>query len=442
MSMIKRILLFLVFTYILNGQGNPDYKPVLFNIGISGGCSYNWQASEYSQLPGIPNGCTAGDTDCLKFRGGSGYGYAAGFSFVYPLNKSFEISASLNYLSISGSESFPEFIGYTGEAIAVNVEHIMETKYEILNFTPGIMIKPFDYIPLKLSIGIDILLIAGTNFLQYEKLSQDAVNAGVTFAGLEQQGKTLWNSQSGEIPESVNNGMGLNAAVAYNFKINQRITFTPEVKLSLALNSLNKVIDWTYLNINAGMSVSYSFLGKSQNEIFEDQRIKDSIDRYNQDKIRIRDSIASYLAEQERINDSILVYKARQEQIADSLSAAFEMENQAIGSNNTKITYQCCSILYYSGYDDGQTEKTLNLIREGIEELNKSEQYFIKRPLTAPKIEKIVEKDGKTRFRIISDCFASASEAEYILIESGLRIFLEDMVRGNKLSIYPSYKCN
>jgi hypothetical protein len=463
MIKIFLILFSLSFTQLI-AQADPDYKPPLFNIGANGAYIMNWQSSAFTELPGIPNGNVSSSSDNLQFTGGSGGGFSIGANFGLPFSNSMELMIKANYFNISSSETFNEFIGYAGGAnlTEVTVEHLMETTFNLVKITPGVIWKPFDGMPFKIGLGFDLSYILSTSFNQSEQLTGAAVGAGITFADIEQQGGTHWNDQTGSIPETPTLNFGVNLGVGYDYKLSDKMSVTPEIIYNMPFNSLNNKIDWTYSGIGGGITFYYTVYGKSQYEKLNEQRIKDSLERYEFEQNRREDSIANYLAERKRINDSIAEYKAlveekriqdslalyekEQQRIKDSLIAAREMENKTPEKipdfSNATDKYNCCTILFHSGYDRKVAEDIIAILRFRISELNKKDPYFKKNPIKEIKIDEITEKDGKMRFRVLSNCFGSASEAEYILIESGFHETLEELVRSSKIPIYPSYKCN
>jgi len=263
-----------------------DNSELSFKIGMGGGYLYSLQKSSFSTLPGIPNGWTGTDTSSMKFEGGKGSGFYFGAFIDKPIiNDQLSLGLNISYVTFKCIESIDEFIGFgygNNSSVPVIVSHYMETKFDMIRFTPNMSYQILQQIPIKVNLGIDVNLNIQNSFNQYESINSQATNAGINFSSIVSKGGTHWNSQTGNIPNTSNLNFGGNVGLGYEYQINRAFSICADISYGMLFTSLNSSLNWKNQTFAGGIKLSYSIYSGPKYE--KPVNTKDSIKPDNTEK--------------------------------------------------------------------------------------------------------------------------------------------------------------
>ncbi len=249
---IKLILKILIlhFTFISISKSS-ELSP--FNISFGASLSGNIYHSKFTTLTNY-NQCSAD----YRFA----FGLAPDFLFeaeYYNPRNLFGIKNStalkISYSDISANYFVEEFIGHyirDNDYLKTITEHRLKTKINAIILRPAISLHPFTKQLVSFQLGFHLGIPIDYNFSYEEKLKspEDAFFI---------DGSKTRNSISAELPQFTNILYGLNFGASYytfeldNWKIKSFIDFR------LGLNNLVNSLNWKYINLTAGLALTYTF---------------------------------------------------------------------------------------------------------------------------------------------------------------------------------------
>ncbi|MFC2130223.1 OmpA family protein [Bacteroidota bacterium] len=227
---MKRLLILTIIVLVSFLNLKAQEKP-LYYIGGYAAFNYNIHWANFQKLGDIPN-C------CPLFESGTGYGFAAGGLFEYPIMDEVLIGARLGVSTIGALLTKAESIGLTrvirdGQEVSVDVttDHTIDSKIFTIGFEPYINYKFFGVLNSYLGIKLSYMLSGKID--QNEKIiSPD----NVTFL----DGRVIQNDfYDIDIPE-MNSLLFFGVfGLGYDLPVSQTIILTPEVRYNLPLNDIS-----------------------------------------------------------------------------------------------------------------------------------------------------------------------------------------------------------
>lgn len=448
------VLLLLMCAFTVHSQ-NRKWS---FKAGLFGGYNYVTQQSEFSALPGIPNGASASDTTKILFQGGKGGGLTIGALFEMPFHELIDLQIKAAYVSFKGTEEINEFIGFAAVNNSVGSEyviHTMETNYGIIQLSPGVVFKPFD--SFQIGVGANLGIIAGKTFKQYERLNDEAVNSGITFTSL----KNNWNDQSGDIPEASSINFALTGSLGFEIPITDEISAVPEAGFQLPLNSYNNTIDWKATLISGAVQIKYTMFTEPKpikKEIRDTVYRKPVVDSF---KIELEQLNAFYL---KKLNDVLktgtMFSKAEKDSLNDSYSSRIiSMNNQRIKKslkeayNDSLLTNlanlidereppcSCARLTFLTTLIESEAKSTYSFILSYFEKnKDKSESGMLLQRIH-PEVESYIDKQGKKKYRVRSVCFNKLSQADKFFYNKIIQTLISEMLDKKLIKTIPASEC-
>ncbi len=199
--------------------------------------------ADFGKLPGVP-GC------CPNYTSGKGYGYAAGLYYESALTKSLSWQLRLGWSNINGLMTREEVIGNTYDenlnTIEAFSEHRLNTSMNIIELTPTIVTRPYDF-PATLNYGFQLGYVLTSTYDQSEEIIRPS---DARFL----DGSTTRNEFDGDIENASSFFLAGYLSLIYSTKISEKVTMRPEVGLSYNFNNLAEDITWKAHSIRAGVS--------------------------------------------------------------------------------------------------------------------------------------------------------------------------------------------
>lgn len=212
-------------------------------IGVYNLFQIHTHNADFGKLPGIP-GC------CPNYGSGSGYGYAAGVYYESAFSKNVSWQMRLGWSNINGLMTREEAIGNTYDenfnTIEAVSEHRLNTSMNIIEITPTIITRPYDF-PMTLNYGFQIGYVLTSTYDQSEELIRPS---DARFL----DGSSTRNEFDGDIENAANFFFAGYLSLIYSTKISEKVTMRPEVGLSYNFNNLAEDVTWKAHSIRAGVS--------------------------------------------------------------------------------------------------------------------------------------------------------------------------------------------
>jgi outer membrane protein OmpA-like peptidoglycan-associated protein len=229
-------------------KDNQDSLELKSYYGLLVGYNYNYHATDFRTLPGVPS-C------CPKYENGSGSGFYAGGIFDYPLNYLMQVTARITY-----SQMYAKFYAYEetpvlldGKEAIGEFEHYVDTKFSDFGIEPLFTYKPWNN-DLGIHAGFRLSFLTSSDYYQIEKITKPADRG--TFL----DGRTYRNQNYGTLSDSLNNvQFSFKLGVSYKLPFNKQhsLFVVPELFYTYHFNDLVQGRKWQVHQFSIGVSVKY-----------------------------------------------------------------------------------------------------------------------------------------------------------------------------------------
>ena len=245
---MKKILIALVFFYfafnICIAQQN-EQKSTLW-IGMFGGVNFNQHTADFQGLPGIPS-C------CPRYENGTGTGFTIGGLLEIPLFVDASLAIRPNFSSYNAELTSKEFnpVRLANETIGqAEFNHILVSNFSAISFDALLQYKILNR--LGMMGGIRLGLLSSGTFSQSEKITSDN--------GTFQNGRTVQNEYSGDIPSMSSLNAGLTLGIFYDLMLNtqQTLKLVPEAQFSYGITPMVSGLSWNNHYFRIGVALKYS----------------------------------------------------------------------------------------------------------------------------------------------------------------------------------------
>ena len=225
--------------------------------GIFGDIHSNQHISDFSRLPSIPN-C------CPTFQNGMNEQFAGTIGFHIPLSHSFILRPSLTMWD--GTLRYSEFTkgGIGGQIVDVEIGHSIESSIRSAGLEALYVQNLFS--TFQAGIGCRVDYVYQSSYSQQEELLQPSN------MGNWNNGSTIRNANSGDIPESSNIAIAPILSLHWTFPANKAktILISPEFMATYNLIPIINNYDWNVLALRFGCAVTFmknNIVDTSRNEI-------------------------------------------------------------------------------------------------------------------------------------------------------------------------------
>lgn len=249
----KTTLMCALFLLLINSEmpAKEEYTP--YSIKAGGLFQSNFYFSDFTEFEGYSS-C------CQNYNYAFGLGYSGFLGVEYLFTEGLfglKTSADLlvSYQNISANydieEKFANIINGNSFVDGI-LSNTLNPQIYLFLLEPGIIIEPFNQIPMSLRLGLQFGVPLGMTFTQQAKIiSPDWIY-------FKETGSKIKYDYSGDIPNPSKFYFGLNLSAKYSLmKISNRFSISPIVAIHYGLTNLVSDKDWKYASIQLGLSVDY-----------------------------------------------------------------------------------------------------------------------------------------------------------------------------------------
>ncbi|MDC1068963.1 hypothetical protein OAQ99_07375 [Candidatus Kapabacteria bacterium] len=338
--------------------------------------------------------------------------YIYGFTDVN-LSSYFDFEFRYGFSSFNTMLTEGEFIGnveINGETSPVNTIHNIDLKISMLTIEPVISLKPLKNYPIKIKFGHQIGLINTIDYSQFEKLTQEEIDRGITFTDGEVDQGVTRNNINGNLTE-IKPYLAISMGLAYEYRVGKSLYLIPEVAYYYNYSDIIDNAIWTVNNFSMGLSVAYFINPGSyidQDELEQREKfITDSLDNIK------------LIAHEKAITDSLNLEKQRSKQLAIEKEQLIKRKLKEEKLNALKIEKE-------------------NKLKE--DELNKEKNLLLTQKDNSKIIEKPIDVDS-TCYSIIFESLDSRDDAQNILnnlnkLDLNTKVFIETWVNPTSKTKY------
>lgn len=225
-------------------------KPLLrFGLGANFDLA-NHNATNLT-LPGVPTCCTG-------FNGVSAGGLALSGEMGLPIADRLDILVKLTYMSTSSTMTEEEVttVRSGNQAVTTPFRHTLESNLGFIMLEPGVEWRPT--LNFGLVGGLRVGTLLGATYTQEERIVDASL--GYTY----ENGSTVRNASSGDIPETSSFQFGLLLGARYHFYLtaNGSLQLVPEVFYAPLFTNVVADRSWSVSSFRAGLSLVYTIFAK------------------------------------------------------------------------------------------------------------------------------------------------------------------------------------
>lgn len=212
--------------------------------GVFGDIHSNQHITNFSRLPGIPN-C------CPRYTHGMNEQFAGTIGFHLPLSSIFILRPS--FTMWDGTLRYSEFTkgGIAGQIVDVEIGHSIENSIRSAGLE--LLFAQSLYSTLQACIGIRADYIYQSSFSQKEELIRPST------IGIWNNGSTIRNSYSGDLPDASNLAIAPIISLHWTFPANtaKTVLISPEFMATYNLIPTIKSYEWNVLALRLGCAITF-----------------------------------------------------------------------------------------------------------------------------------------------------------------------------------------
>ncbi|MFA6571211.1 MAG: OmpA family protein [Bacteroidota bacterium] len=255
--------LLLVIAGITYSGNNAFSEEPVFYLGGFAGLNYNIHSAHFKELPPVPNCCT-------MFDGGTGWGFAVGGLFDYPLSRALSLSARIGYSTLNAKLLVHNTnIGYTIEndtletVVPIAVDHTIDSKIAVISLEP--LVNYRFYNNFIGTAGLRLSYVSTAKFSQKEEI----ISPDEAFF-LNSRSKVQNEYNNLDIPDAKSFLAFGVIGLGYELPIGRNTFLIPEVLFYIPFMDISSVT-WKQMNLQIGASVKIPIYPPSEKPVAKEK---------------------------------------------------------------------------------------------------------------------------------------------------------------------------
>jgi len=254
MKFITRLFIFIIFTQILNAEGDTLFKNELIGIHPKAGINFNFYNLNLSRFFGA--------VDCGVFSEGSGSSYFGELQLERAIDETFQITLSTAYIDRSGSFSvenqFKSRDLNTNEVITVTTQNKINTDITFFEIIPELKYVIFPKLingPFRVGFGPRFSIPMIKKFDQKEHIISPSSAVFINSSGIRNQTRDM---ADGDILTMNSLQYGLRIALDNLLKIGGDNYFTQTLSFDYNLSNVTSDTEWKIYSLNLALGIRFS----------------------------------------------------------------------------------------------------------------------------------------------------------------------------------------